>query len=103
MRKPHYLMTDPAHFEVCYQINPWMDPSVGRADESACERAFAASAELRAAIGAMGGQVDMIPAEAGLPDLVFPANAATVLDGRALMARFAHPARRGEEAPFLKA
>ena len=103
MRQPHYLMTDPAHFEVCYQINPWMDPSVWQADASACERAFAASAQLRSAIEAMGAKVDMIPAEAGLPDLVFPANAATVLDGRALMARFAHRERRGEEAPFLKA
>ncbi|MDZ4318236.1 MAG: arginine deiminase-related protein [Phenylobacterium sp.] len=103
MATPHYLMTDPAHFEVSYQINPWMDPVLWRADASACARAAAGSDALRHAIEAAGGKVEMIPAEAGLPDLVFPANAATVLDGRALMARFAHPERRGEEAPFLTA
>ena len=103
MATPHYLMTDPAHFEVCYQINPWMDPAVWRADSSACARATAGSEALRRAIEMAGGKVEMIPAEAGLPDLVFPANSATVLDGRALMARFAHPERRGEEAPFLTA
>ncbi len=103
MATPHYLMTDPAHFEVSYQINPWMDPAVWQADAGARARAAAASAELRQAIEAAGGVVEMIPAEAGLPDLVFPANAATVLDGRALMARFAHPERGGEETPFLTA
>jgi N-dimethylarginine dimethylaminohydrolase len=36
----------------------------------------------------------------GLPDLVFPANAAVVLDGRALLARFRHPERQGEEGVF---
>jgi N-dimethylarginine dimethylaminohydrolase len=35
--------------------------------------------------------------------MVFPANAAVVLDGTALMARFRHPERRGEEAEFLRA
>jgi N-dimethylarginine dimethylaminohydrolase len=38
-----------------------------------------------------------------LPDLVFPANAAIVLDGRALVARFRHPERQGEEAVFRDA
>jgi N-dimethylarginine dimethylaminohydrolase len=36
----------------------------------------------------------------GLPDMVFPANAAVVLDGRALLSRFRHPERRGEEPHF---
>ena len=34
----------------------------------------------------------------GLPDLVFTANAAVVLDGKALLARFRHPERQGEES-----
>jgi N-dimethylarginine dimethylaminohydrolase len=36
----------------------------------------------------------------GQPDMVFPANAAVVLDGKAVLARFRYPQRRGEEAPF---
>jgi N-dimethylarginine dimethylaminohydrolase len=35
--------------------------------------------------------------------MVFPANAAVVLDGRAMMARFRCPERRGEEPLFLAA
>ena len=36
----------------------------------------------------------------GLPDLVFTANAAVVLDRQALLARFRHPERQREEAHF---
>ena len=36
----------------------------------------------------------------GLPDLVFTANAAVVLDGKALLARFHHAERRGEQPVF---
>jgi N-dimethylarginine dimethylaminohydrolase len=39
----------------------------------------------------------------GLPDMVFPANAAVVLDRRALLGRFRPPERRGEEARFAAA
>jgi N-dimethylarginine dimethylaminohydrolase len=41
-----------------------------------------------------------MPGVAGLPDMVFPANAAVVLDRLALLARFRHPERRGEERHF---
>ena len=37
----------------------------------------------------------------GLPDMVFPANAAVVLNGRAIVARFRHYERQGEERHFL--
>ncbi|MDB5499449.1 MAG: amidinotransferase, partial [Phenylobacterium sp.] len=59
-----------------------------------------ASANLKAALKAAGAQVETIGAVRGLPDLVFPANAAVVLDGRVLLARFRHPERQGEEAVF---
>ncbi|HEV2531758.1 dimethylarginine dimethylaminohydrolase family protein [Phenylobacterium sp.] len=97
--RPLYLMTDPACFDVCYQINPWMRPDAWRADpRRALIAAKDASADLRRALMALGAQVETIGAVQGLPDLVFPANAAVVLDGRALLARFRHPERQGEEA-----
>ena len=34
--RPLYLMTDPACFDVCYQINPWMRPDAWKADSAAC-------------------------------------------------------------------
>jgi N-dimethylarginine dimethylaminohydrolase len=102
-RPPHFLMTDPAGFEVCYQINPWMRPAAWSADPDACRaRAQAASEALQRALVDAGAEVEAIKAAPGLPDLVFPANAAVVLDGRVLLARFRCPERRGEEAVFRR-
>jgi N-dimethylarginine dimethylaminohydrolase len=99
--RPLFLMTDPGCFDVCYQINPWMRPDAWRDDPAAClAAAKAASADLRGAIQGLGADVETIGAVHGLPDLVFPANAAVVLDGRALLARFRYPERQGEEAIF---
>jgi N-dimethylarginine dimethylaminohydrolase len=101
---PHFLMTDASLYEVQYRINPWMRPDAWQADP-ATGRATArkAFAQLRAALEAAGAKVDVISAAAGLPDLVFPANAAIVLDGRVLLARFRHPERQGEEVVFRTA
>lgn len=102
--RPQFLMTDAAHYDVCYQINPWMQPIAWGADRAACHAAAAeGSARLKAALQAAGAQVETIGGVRGLPDLVFPANAAVVLDGRVLMARFRHPERQGEEAVFRSA
>ncbi len=100
----HILMTDPAHYQVGYEINPWMRPGVWSADPAANLRAaHAAWASLRGALEAAGARVEVIAGAAGLPDMVFPANAAVVLDGKALMARFRHAERQGEEPVFLAA
>jgi N-dimethylarginine dimethylaminohydrolase len=99
--RPLFLMTDPDHFEVCYEINPWMQPKAWKADPKAClTEAKAASRALRDALQAAGAKVETVGAVKGLPDLVFPANAAIVLDGRVLPARFRYAERQGEEAIF---
>jgi N-dimethylarginine dimethylaminohydrolase len=89
------LMTSPDHYEVCYSINPWMRPEQWTGEVRA--RARQQWAALADQLTAHGLTVEVIPAAPGLPDLVFPANAAIVLDGRALLARFRHPERQGEE------
>jgi N-dimethylarginine dimethylaminohydrolase len=101
LRMSTFLMTDPACFDVSYRINPWMRPSAWTAQSLA--QAKTASAKLKAALQAAGGHEETVGAVRGLPDLVFPANAAVVLDGRVLPARFRHPERRGEEAVFRSA
>ena len=102
--RPLFLMTEPAGFEVSYQINPWMKPDAWRSDPDAYRaRAVTASSALKLALLAAGAQVETLEAVRGLPDLVFPANAAVVLDGRVLVARFRHPERQGEEAVFRSA
>jgi N-dimethylarginine dimethylaminohydrolase len=102
--KPTLLMVAPNHFEVSYVINPWMKPGAWREDpEGHFQAAQTASAALHEALAAAGAQVLTVPGAPGLPDMVFPANAAVVLDGKAMVARFRCPERRGEEPLFLKA
>jgi N-dimethylarginine dimethylaminohydrolase len=99
--KPLFLLTDPAHFEVTYAINPWMQPRAWAEDPvghiAAARRSFQSFA---AALTGAGARLEIVPGVAGLPDMAFPANAAVVLDRRALLARFRHPQRRGEEQHF---
>ena len=99
-----FMITDASHFEVSYKINPWMKPGAWRDNEAKNrERALQASASLRRALEDAGGQVITIDGAPGLPDMVFPANAAIVLNRRALLARFRHPERQGEERYFARA
>jgi N-dimethylarginine dimethylaminohydrolase len=99
--QPTFLMTDPSAFEVAYRINPWMRPSAWA--DSLRPDAIAASDALRRALEDTGARIETVPAQTGLPDLVFTANAAVALDGKVLLARFRHPERQGEEAPFRAA
>ena len=102
--KALFLMTDARHFGVTYQINPWMRPDAWQANRADLKRAaLASAAALRAALERMGASVETVPAVAELPDLVFPANAGIVLDGRVLVARFRYPERQGEEEIFRAA
>jgi len=87
-------MAAPDHLVVEYAINPWMDPTAPFDPE----RAVAQWHQLRRALQRLGHVVDVLDAVRGLPDLVFAANGALVLGDRALLSRFRHPERRGEEA-----
>jgi N-dimethylarginine dimethylaminohydrolase len=99
-----FLMTDPAHFQVAYEINPWMRPGAWSADPIAqAMRARAGWEALKSALEHAGADVRVMSGVAGLPDLVFPANAAVILDGRALVARFRFPERAGEAPHFHQA
>jgi N-dimethylarginine dimethylaminohydrolase len=91
-----YLMCRPTYFDVRYRINPWMHP------ERPVDRARAAAqwARLRATYLDLGHRVDLVEPVPGLPDMVFAANSALVVDGRVLAARMRHAERRGEQAPY---
>jgi arginine dihydrolase len=95
------LLTDPAHFEVSYTINPWMRPYAWAENPAghlaAARRSFQSFA---ATLTAAGARLEIMPGVAGLPDMVFPANAAVVFDRLALLSRFRHPERQGEEQHF---
>jgi N-dimethylarginine dimethylaminohydrolase len=102
--KPIIMVVDPAHFDVHYVINPWMKPGAWAEDPEGHQRQARDSYDaLRAALTEAGALVEPIPGVAGQPDMVFPANAAVVLDRRAIVARFACAERQGEEAPYRAA
>ena len=102
--KPIILVVDPAHFDVSYVINPWMKPGAWAEDPEGHQKEARASYDaLRGALSAAGALVEPIPGVPGQPDMVFPANAAVVLDGRAIVARFACAERQGEELPYKAA
>ena len=54
------------------------------------------------ALLASGAEIELVKATPDLPDLVFTANAAVVLDRKALLARFRHAERRREEPVFMR-
>ena len=99
--KPLLLLTDPAHFEVSYTINPWMRPYAWAENPvghlAAARHSFQS---LAVALTAAGARLEIMPGVAGLPDMVFPANAAIVFDRLALLSRFRHSERQGEEQHF---
>ncbi|MCD0484565.1 amidinotransferase [Streptacidiphilus sp. ASG 303] len=88
----NYVMCRPDHFEVSYSINPWMDP--GKPTDRAL--AVAQWESLRTLFVELGHYVQTIDAAPGLPDMVFAANGALVVDGKVLVSRFRHPERRAE-------
>jgi N-dimethylarginine dimethylaminohydrolase len=95
-------MCPPEHFEVSYVINPWMTPDdwqEHRVDYTALSAA--GWEELKATLEKLGAEIDLIAPAAGLPDLVFTANAAVVMDGKALVATFKNRERQGEEPLYF--
>ncbi len=114
--QPHILMCPPDYFGIHYEINPWMDIS------RQADRAIAASQwhSLQTKIVEAGAKLSLLDPVKGLPDLVFTANAALIyrssknltpcVDGLnlglkpiprgtpiALLSRFRHRQRQGEE------
>ncbi|MFB6889197.1 dimethylargininase [Kitasatospora sp. NPDC056327] len=97
-RPRRYLMCRPEHFEVSYAINPWMDPA--KPVDTAL--AVAQWERLYALYLSLGHRVDLIDPLPGLPDMVYAANGATVVDGRALGARFRNAERAAEGPAYLE-
>ena len=91
-----YLMCPPEYFAVTYAINPWMRPDAP-VDPEVAMRQWAA---LRATYESLGHAVSTIDPVAGLPDMVFAANGATVIDGTVLGVRFRYPQRAAEAAAY---
>ncbi len=95
----HLMMSAPEFFEVSYRINPWMNPADWNlASDRLARDARAGWAELKRTYERCGARIEVQPSVRGLPDMVFTANAALVLDRKVMLASFLCAERQGEEA-----
>src|SRR6478735_6418164 len=97
-RLRHYAMTPPAHFTVEYAINPWMDTSTP-VDAAVAVRQWE---RLLDVYRSLGHTVELVEPIAGLPDMVYAANGGLIVDGKAVVARFAYPQRAGEAIAYAQ-
>ena len=94
----HYLMCKPTFFEVSYEINPWMDVTVS----TDAALAVAQWEVLRDTYLSWGHTLEFIDPVAGLPDMVYAANGATVIDGLVYSAKFRYAERQPEGPLYQK-
>ncbi len=94
-----FLVCPPDHFGIQYEINPWMRLS-NAVDKDASQAQWRTLAHVLEEDA--GAKLERMTPVAGLPDLVFTANAGVLHDGTAVISRFRHPERRGEEEPFAR-
>lgn len=100
-QRARFLMCEPRHFAVSYDINPWMSPHLGHTDAALATRQWDT---LAAALTDADAELVMMhdqPPE--LPDLVFTANAACIHGNRAYLSWFAKPERQPEHALYHQA
>ena len=92
----HILMCPPDYYGIEYEINPWMNTERQVDHAKAVEQ----WQRLRELLVDTGAKITEVAPVEGLPDLVFTANAAIVIREQAILARFKHEQRQGEEAHF---
>src|SRR5439155_3448809 len=86
MSEPRILMCPPDHYGIEYEINPWMNRSLG----AVAALAFRQWQQLHDTLAALGVRVETMTPQPGLPDLVFTANAGLVFHRTFLSSRFRH-------------
>lgn len=89
-------MCPPAYFGVEYVINPWMEGQLHSIDTAVASQQWSGLHNLLSECG----EVALLPPVAGLPDLVFTANAALIYQHTAVLSNFRYPERRPESKHF---
>lgn len=90
------LMCYPRHFEVSYEINPWMSNQIGKVDNLLAIEQWSCLFESIS----KHAVVKLVESVKGLPDLVFTANGGFLYKNTAFLANYATEERRGEEPVF---
>jgi N-dimethylarginine dimethylaminohydrolase len=90
------LMCPPDYYGIEYEINPWMHKEIA-ADR---ERAKSQWNALVGILRELGVQIELLEPRAGLPDLVFTANAGVVRKNVFIPSVFRHEQRQKEQPVF---
>jgi len=98
LNRPRFLLCPPTHFGIEYVINPWMEGQLHAADTNRAAQQWRGFQKLVSDVA----EVTSIEAVAGLPDLVFTANAALIYRGAAILSNFRCLERRPESAHFAE-
>ena len=98
MAAAHLLMCPPDHYAIQYEINPWMSRN-RPSDHRLAMRQWRRLYEL---LEQAGAEVSCLAPVAGLPDLVFTANAGLVYEDTVVLSRFRYRQRQGEEPHFQR-
>jgi N-dimethylarginine dimethylaminohydrolase len=92
----HFLMCEPKFFDVCYVINPWMEGNQGKVNKALAKQQWQNLHDIVARLAS----VSLIEPVAGLPDMVFTANAGLVRNKEAIVSSFLHAERQPEAKHF---
>ena len=92
-----YLMCPPDYFQIDWAINPYMHLE-DRVDETHAKQQYE---QLVAKHTELGHELEFMPAQPGLADLIFTANGALVI-GDKVMLGHPRPNERKPEIPFFK-
>lgn len=94
----HVLMSRPTHFEIAYEINPWM-----KIENQAKERrALNQWQKLYDHYQYLGVQIELVDQPQGLPDFTFTANGGLVFKNKVVLPNFYPKERRPETDHFRK-
>lgn len=92
------LLCQPKHFDIEYEINPWMDIK-NQPNNSKANKQWQSLYDLYLKLGI---EVELIEQPKGLPDMVFTANGGIVKDNIFIIGNFRYKERKGEENHFQK-
>jgi N-dimethylarginine dimethylaminohydrolase len=93
---PRILMCPPDFYGIEYEINPWMDRRVGSDPAQSLHQWWA----LHDTLVELGATIERLKPVAGLPDLVFTANAGLVYRKVFVSSQFRFGVRQGETPHF---
>jgi N-dimethylarginine dimethylaminohydrolase len=94
----HILMCEPAHYNIAYEINPWMH----RANAVNGPPGPRAVPALHTLLAQLEVRVELVQQGDALPDMTFTASAGVVLGRRFIPANFRFPERQPEAELFTR-